>query len=111
MVVKHDRLAVGRVLHVALDGVAARDGGLGGGERVLEDAAGAIVQPAMGDWCRDQPVRRAHSTSNIPSTSTAQSIGSSATPTVVRACRPLSPNTATIRSEAPFITVGTAAKV
>ena len=34
-------------------------------------------------------------------------IGSAATPTVVRACRPLSPNAATIRSDAPFMTFGT----
>ena len=39
---------------------------------------------------------RRHETSNKPSTSTAASAGSAATPTVVRAWRPLSPKTSTI---------------
>ena len=46
----------------------------------------------------------------MPSTSTAASAGSEATPTVVRAWRPLSPKAATIRSEAPFSTLGPSRK-
>ena len=42
--------------------------------------------------------------SNMPSTSTAASAGREGTPIVLRAWRPASPNTATARSEAPFIT-------
>src|ERR1700735_5329252 len=52
----------------------------------------------------------AQDTSNRPSTSTAASAGNAATPTVERACLPLSPKTATMRSEAPFITFGPSVK-
>ena len=110
-VVEHDGLAVGRVLHVAFDRESGRDRGVGGGERVLDQAGPRVMQPAMGDRARDEPVRRAHRTSNIASTSTAASSGSSATPIVERACRPRSPSTATIRSEAPFITCAKPAKL
>src|SRR5204862_507648 len=51
-----------------------------------------------------------YETSNIPSTSTAASAGRAATPTVVRAWRPLSPKAATIRSDAPFSTFGPSRK-
>src|SRR6516162_5958688 len=49
-------------------------------------------------------------TSKRPSTSTAASAGRAATPTVDRACLPLSPNTWTIRSDAPFMTFGPSPK-
>src|SRR5712671_2389723 len=69
------------------------------------------MQAAMGDRPRRQPVGGAHQeTSNTPSTSTAASDGSEATPTVVRAWRPLSPKAATIRSEAPLSTFGPSRK-
>src|SRR5215210_1491189 len=110
-VVEHDGLAVARVLHVAFDRESGRDRGLGGGERVLDRAGARVMQPAMGDRTCDEPVGCAHRTSNIASTSTAASSGSSATPIVERACRPRSPSTATIRSEAPFITCASAAKL
>ena len=66
-------------------------GGLRSRRHVLDDAARDIMQAAMGDRPRRQPVRRAHDdgsaqdTSKMPSTSTAASAGSEATPTVVRA--------------------------
>ena len=54
-----------------------------------------------------QPIGHAHqATSNMASISIAAFRGSWATPTVVRAWRPLSPRIATIKSEAPFITAG-----
>ena len=98
-----------------LDGEITGDRGLRRARHVLDDAAGAVVQPAMGDRPRRQPVRRAHrtpaqATSKMPSTSTAASAGNEATPTVVRAWRPLSPNAATIRSDAPFSTFGPSTK-
>jgi hypothetical protein len=49
-------------------------------------------------------------TSKMASTSTAASNGNAATPTVVRAWRPLSPNAATIKSDAPFSTFGPSRK-
>ena len=83
---------------------------------VFDDAARAVVQAAMGHRPRRQPAGRAHrrlryETSNMPSTSTAASAGSEATPTVVRAWRPLSPKAATIRSDAPLSTFGPSTKV
>src|SRR2546423_3799575 len=48
-----------------------------------------------------------HSTSRIISISTGIPIGSSAMPTAERACLPItSPNTSTMRSEKPLITLG-----
>src|ERR1051326_2181861 len=107
-VMMHHRLAVGRDLQVGLDAVARRDRGREGARRVLDRAL--PVQPAVGDRAFGEPVETAHDTSNEPSTSTAALSGSAATPTVVRACRPLSPNARTIRSEAPFITLGPSGK-
>ena len=49
---------------------------------------------------------RAYFSSTIASTSTAAPAGRLATPTAARACRPASPNTATMRSEAPFTHLG-----
>src|ERR1043166_8821118 len=103
-VMVHHRLAVGGDLQVGFDRVARGDRGREGARRVLDRAFS--VQPAMRDRPRGQPIEAAHDTSNEPSTSTAALSGSAATPTVVRACRPLSPNAVTIRSEAPFITLG-----
>src|SRR6185436_16736134 len=116
VVVMHHRLAIRRKLDVAFDGEVAADGGLRGGRHVFDDAARNIMQAAMGDRPCRQPVRRAHEgysaqdTSKMASTSTAASEGSEATPTVVRACRPLSPNAVTIRSEAPLSTLGPSRK-
>src|SRR6185312_8806347 len=102
VVVMHHGFAVGGKLDVAFDREIAGHGRPRGGRHVLDHASRGIVQTAMGDRAGGQPVRCAHqATSNTPSTSTAASDGSAATPTVVRACRPLSPNTATIRSDAP----------
>jgi hypothetical protein len=46
-VVEHDGLAVGRELHIAFDGEAARDGSAGRAGRVLEHAVGDHVEPTM----------------------------------------------------------------
>src|SRR5262245_51061513 len=101
-------LAVGRDLHIALDRVVSHDGGAKCRRRILNDASRGVVQSAVSDRSCGQPVRHGGTqlTSNSPSTSTAESSGSTGTPTVVRAWRPLSPKAATIRSDAPFITLG-----
>ena len=112
-IVKDDGLAIGGDLDVAFDGIGMIDRRRGGGKGIFEDGLGRVVQAAVGDGAGGEPGGRRdrhHATSKIASTSTAQSSGNSATPTVVRACRPLSPSTSTIRSEAPFITAGSAAK-
>src|SRR5262249_25002704 len=110
IVVIHHGLAVGAELQVAFDAVAGSDRGGECRRRVLDDAFFGIVQAPVRHRPRDQPIEARHlngqATSKTPSTSTAASPGSTATPTVVRACRPLSPSTATIRSEAPFMTLG-----
>src|SRR5205807_4770218 len=116
VVMMHHRLAIRRKLDVAFDGEFAVDGGLCGRRHVFDDAARNIMQAAVRDRTRRQPVRRAHEghsaqdTSKMASTSTAASEGREATPTVVRACRPLSPNAATIRSEVPLSTLGPSRK-
>src|ERR1700730_10160704 len=115
VVMVHHGFAVGAELDVAFDAEIACDRSLSRARHVLDNAAGAVVQAAMGHRPRRQPVRRAHlarcyETSKIPSTSTAASAGRAATPTVVRVWRPLSPNAATIRSEAPFKTFGPSRK-
>src|SRR5262249_25827044 len=111
VVVVHHGLAIAAELQVDLDAVAGGHRGRDRARGILDDAARRIVQAAVGDRPRGEPVgcshgRERHFTSNMPSTSTAASSGSTATPTVVRACRPLSPNSDTIRSEAPFMTFG-----
>src|SRR5450631_818255 len=112
----HHRLAIGGELDIAFDAEIACYRSLCRARHVFDDAARGVVQAAMGHRPRGQPVGRAHcddsvyETSNIPSTSTAASAGREATPTVVRAWRPLSPKAATIRSEAPFSTFGPARK-
>ena len=117
IVVMHHGLAVGADLQVALDAVAAVDARRGMPTAVFSitpDAASCRPRWAIGravSQSRMVAFRRAdQDTSNAASTSTAASSGSAATPTVVRAWRPLSPNAATIRSEAPFITLGPSAK-
>src|SRR6266568_3206800 len=105
---EHHGVAVGGQLQVAFDRVVAGDRSRKGRWHILDHARRRIVQAAVGHRSRNEPVEAGHdqATSNSPSTSTAASSGSDATPTVVRACRPLSPNTSTIRSEAPFMTLG-----
>src|SRR6185312_8492079 len=113
VIVKDDDFTVSSELDVAFDAVARGRRDFGGLDGVLHQRAaeGAIVQPAMRDGTRRQPAKIAHSTSKMASTSTEASKGSSATPTVVRAWRPASPKISTMRSEAPFITFGSSAKV
>ena len=53
---------------------------------------------------------RLHVISNIASTSTATLRGSEPAPTAARACLPVSPNTCTIKSEAPLTTSGCCVK-
>src|SRR5262245_57284668 len=111
-----DGLAVGADLQIALDAVAAGNCRFERGGRILDDALARVVQASMGYRSRGQPVEAGiatagrHVSPKPPSPSTAASAGNTATPTVVRACRPLSPNTETIRSEAPFITLGPSTK-
>src|SRR5262245_30624165 len=112
----HHCLAVGGDLQVDFDAVVAVDRGGNRGRSVLDDAVLRVVQAAMGDRTCNQPIEIGHGhaarqeTSNRPSTSTEESAGNTETPTVVRACLPLSPNAATIRSEAPFMTLGPSRK-
>src|SRR6266478_2771162 len=115
-VMMHHRLAICGELQIAFDTEIAIDRGLSRARHVFDDTVRSVMQPAMGHRTRRQPAGRAHprvfryETSNTPSTSTAASAGSEATPTVVRAWRPLSPNASTIRSEAPFSTFGPSRK-
>src|SRR6185437_692252 len=106
VVVEDDGLAVGRALDIAFDGVAGGARRFGGGERVLGPAG--AVPTAMGDRPRRQPVEAQGTISNRPSTSQMALSGRWATPTVVRAWRPLSPKISAMRSEAPFIASGSA---
>src|SRR5258706_14239543 len=112
----HHRFAVRGELDVAFDREIRMGGGLGCPRHVLDDAVPEIMQAAVSDRPRRQPIRGAHvsgsdqDTSKMPSTSTAASEGREATPTVVRAWRPLSPKAATIRSEAPLSTFGASRK-
>src|SRR3982074_1220420 len=112
----HHRLAIGGELDIAFDAEIARYRSQRRARHVFDDAARGLVEAAMGHRPCGQPLRRAHrggsaqETSNIPSTSTAASAGREATPTVVRAWRPLSPKAATIRSDAPFSTFGPSRK-
>src|SRR5579872_4764606 len=111
----HHGLAIGGELNVAFDGEIALDRGKRGARHVFDQAARALVQAAMGHRSCRQPGGGAHErppqeTSNTPSTSTAASAGRDATPTVVRAWRPLSPKAVTIRSEAPLSTFGPSRK-
>ena len=109
VVVKHHRLTVAAELNVAFDGESAGDRRFGGADRVFGQAFGRVVETAMGDRPRGQPGRRAHGAiSNSASTSAIDPSGRKATPTVVRAWRPRSPNAAAIRSDAPFIACGSA---
>src|SRR3984885_3913101 len=115
IVMMHHGFAIGGELDVAFDATIGVDRGLSRARHVFDDAARAVVQAAMGHRSRRQPVggpppRPPYETSNIPSTSTAASAGSEATPTVVRAWRPLSPKAATIRSDAPLSTFGPSTK-
>src|ERR1700730_12170736 len=109
----HHGLAVGADWQIDLDAVAGRDRRAHGTSSVLDHAPSCVMQPAMGDGPRNQPVQRSphrQDTSTRPSTSTAASAGNAATPTVERACLPLSPKAATMTSEAPFITFGPSTK-
>src|ERR1700687_239887 len=109
----HHGLAIGADLEIGLDAVAAGDGCGECRRGILDHARGGIVQAAMGNGSRGAAVEawhEPHATSNKPSTSMAASAGRAETPTVVRAWRPLSPNTSTIRSDAPFITFGPSVK-
>ncbi len=68
----------------------------------IAKAPGQALEPDQG---------RGHDLSrNTASTSTAAHRGRLATPTAVRQCSPLSPNTSIIRSEAPLTTKGTLSK-
>ena len=57
IVMMHHRLAVGGELDVDLDGKIAGDRGLHRARHVLDDAARGVMQAAMGDRPRRQPVR------------------------------------------------------
>ena len=52
--------AIRRDLQVELDGITGGDGRLDGGWRVLDDACRGIVQSAMRDRPRDQPIEIGH---------------------------------------------------
>ena len=116
IVVMHHGLAIGGDPEIAFDPVSPCDRCCERRRRILDHAISGVMQTSVRHGMRDQPVQCGHrqclgqATSNTPSTSTAASAGSAATPTVVRAWRPLSPRTATNRSDAPFITFGPSRK-
>ena len=107
VVVEHHGLAITRQLQVAFDGVAAGNGAREGGGGVLHDPARDVMQSAVRDGSRgDEGRALRHSTSTMASTSVEMPIGSDGEATAERAWRPLSPNTSTIRSDAPLMTLG-----
>ena len=57
IIMMHHRLGIGADLQIDLDRVARRDGGRDRRGRVLDHAGGGIMQPAMGDRARDQPIQ------------------------------------------------------
>ena len=82
----HHGLAVGADLDIGLDAVAAGDGGGESRGSIFDHAASGVMQSAMRDGPRGEPVETGnYFTSNMPSTSTAASAGSADTPTVERA--------------------------
>ena len=74
---------------------------------VLDPTRRLVVIAAMRNRARQKGVwQRNHRSSKTASISTATPNGKDAAETADRACRPFSPNTSTIRSEAPLITLG-----
>ena len=100
-------VAIPRDLQVTFNGIAMRHRGGESRTCVLDDAPGRVMQPTMGNGPRGEKIEGArHSTSIMASTSVEMPMGSDGDATAERAWRPLSPNTSTIRSEAPLITLG-----
>ena len=58
IVVMHHGLAIGADLQIDLDAVAGGDRGAHRSRRVLDDAVRGVMQPAMGDRSRGEPVER-----------------------------------------------------
>src|SRR5690606_11221754 len=90
VVMEDHGFAVGRELEIAFDGIAAGDGRGESRNGILDHAVCGVMQAAVRNRARDQPVETGHQlrrqeTSNIPSTSTAASSGRTETPIVVRA--------------------------
>ena len=114
-IMENNRFAVDAQLDVAFDGEAAGDGRLGRAQRVFDSTLRAVMQAAVGDRPLDEPGRgvdrRQPSISKTASTSASASSGRCDTPTVVRACRPFSPNSSAMKLEAPFIAWGRASKL
>ena len=54
----HHGLAVAAYLDIDLNAVVRGNRGAHGASRVLDDAVGGVVQPAMGDRPRDEPIER-----------------------------------------------------
>src|SRR5690606_19040758 len=113
VVVKDDGPAVAGSPHIDLYRIASGNRRLDGARSVLDDAAPAVVQAAMGNRPRGEPAElhggctgSGQATSNTASISTVTSSGRLPEPTAIRACLPRSPSTSTIRSEQPFITLG-----
>ena len=118
IVVMHHGLAVGADLQVGLDAVAAGNGGAQRPRPCSRSRRRGVMQAAMRDRPRGEPSRRPGRRAGMFTADSRTGLrlrprhraGSAATPTVVRAWRPLSPNASTIRSEAPFITFGPSVK-
>src|SRR5262249_20152327 len=129
-VMMHHGLAVGADLQIDFDAVVARERRAHCAGGIFDHAGFGVMQTAVCKRPRGQPVAFFHpsmirksghrlsewimlhdqATSKDASTSMAQSAGRTAPAMVLRACRPLSPKAATIRSEAPFITFGPSRK-
>src|SRR5579863_2051073 len=114
-VMENNRFAVGAELDVAFDGEAAVNRRLRRPERILDDAPRVVVQAAMSDRPLDEPGgsvdRRQSAISNTASIAASALSGRCDAPLVMRAWRPLSPNSSAIRLEAPFIACGRASKL
>src|SRR3984893_2972073 len=116
-IVEHHGFAIFCALNIALDRVVLGDCRGGGGGSIFDQSGLFGMKSPVRDRPRRQPVRRIYcpprqlpAISNRASISPPLSSGNPATPAVDLACRPLSPKTSTMKSEAPFITPAKLAK-
>ena len=114
-IVEHHRPPVLGLAHITFDAEPRGDRGGKTGQRIFRHLAavqaamgiGPFAQPAGVDrFACHRPRAQPAAISTTASTSTAAPSGSAGTPTAALACRPASPNTCCISSEAPLATLG-----